>query len=241
MGELGFMPTLGIVSAYMAGRWAFFIGLFFVLHRVLGPSRKIAPVAYPRAQIRDELRANLAVVLTDTAVVTLVLAAGLVRFRAPTVLNTLFGFVFTYAFFEFWFYAMHRLMHSRLPRWIHRQHHRYSITSPLSALSLSPAEKLINLVGMVVIPGLATFALPISFEGIAAYHFYNFYVNVLGHSNLELLPAGFERTRAGRWIATSTYHSIHHRKGHRHFGLFTSAFDRAFGTFDESYRVRSGR
>jgi len=128
-------------------------------------------------------------------------------------------------------------MHKTLFKKAHKQHHRSIITNPLSALNLSISEKTLNDIGMLVIPALFTHISNLFiFEGILLYHLFNYYVNVLGHSNLELLPKWFANTWLGSIFTTSTYHSIHHLKSTRNLGLFTTVCDRVFGTYDETYK-----
>lgn len=147
----------------------------------------------------------------------------------------IYTFLFCYVFFEFWFYSSHRLIHKRSLAFIHKTHHVSVTTTPLSALNLSLSEKAINDLGMLIIPSLLSHQLPLSFEAIMTYHLYNFYVNVLGHSNLELLPKFFTNSLLGKFFTSSTYHSIHHLKGHCNYGLFTTFFDQLFGTYDPHY------
>jgi sterol desaturase/sphingolipid hydroxylase (fatty acid hydroxylase superfamily) len=232
---LSFAQLLGLSSAYIFGRGVLLYGAFALLKRVLGSRRTVSHEVYEPGQFRSELSANIKVNLVDSFVLAAVVALHWVRNHELTPLTFLSGFVFSYLFFETWFYWVHRGLHTRKFRFIHRQHHLSRATGPLSALSLSVPEKCLNVTGMYVIPCLMTWVLPLSFEGIATYHLTNFVVNVLGHSNLEVLPRGHEKTWMGKVFATSTYHSIHHLKGTAHFGLFTSFWDKVIGTYDSNY------
>lgn len=229
----------GFSFLYIFARGLVFCSILFGCHRKWRNRREIVSMAQDsiqnKKQFRSELKANLRVNVLDAIALPSVVLSGVVHDHAFTWLRFFAGFLFCYLFFETWFYGMHRLLHTRHFRKFHGQHHGSRRTSALSALSLSLPEKALNLTGMYVVPCLLTNLFPILFPAIMTYHFYNFLVNVLGHSNLEILPKGYEKTRLGKIFVTSTYHSLHHLKGNHNFGLFLTVLDKLFGTYNVHY------
>ncbi len=73
--------------------------------------------------------------------------------------------------------------------------------------------------------------------GLALYGLANYALNVLGHSNVEVFPGWFARSRLGRWLVTPTYHALHHARYRGHYGLFTSVLDRCFGSVYADYEM----
>jgi sterol desaturase/sphingolipid hydroxylase (fatty acid hydroxylase superfamily) len=221
---------------YITLRALLVIGFFSILAFFL--NKRFGVISNPpsKKQKKTEWVANLKTNLFEIFFMGALLSSNLWAIHEFSWSRFFLTFVFCYLFFELWFYGMHRLMHSTGLRRIHKTHHASVYTNPLSALCLSIPEKVSNDIGLLLVPLLAT-RLHSAFivEGVIAYHFYNFVVNVLGHSNLELLPKWYTRSFIGKIFVSSTYHSMHHLKGQVHFGLFTSLFDRLFGTFDPSY------
>ncbi|HEX3345870.1 MAG TPA: sterol desaturase family protein, partial [Polyangiaceae bacterium] len=147
-------------------------------------------------------------------------------------------FVFTVALLvvgqDTYFYWTHRAMHHRLLfRHVHRAHHRSHNPSPLAAYAFSPAEALVHAayvpLMLLVVPA----------HVVAVFLFLSFMIlrNVLGHLGIELFPAGFVRSRFGRWSTTATHHGLHHRRVDSNYGLYFTFWDRLMGTTDPGYEA----
>lgn len=234
-GTLGFNNFI-LSGGYIGLRAIFFYTLFTILYKLLKSKKGICKDKPSRTQLKKEKLTNFKANLFEWMMLFGILSFGVVKKHPFSWSLFVFTFLFCYFFFEFWFYSSHRFIHSKKLFFIHRPHHVSIITTPLSALNLSIFEKIINDTGMLIIPALLSHFIPLSFEGIIAYHFYNFCINVLGHSNLELLPKSLINSFFGKCFTTSTYHSIHHLKVHYNYGLFTTLFDRLFGTYDPHYQ-----
>jgi lathosterol oxidase len=224
-----------ISLGYIVLRAAFFYSVFTVLYRLLNHRFGIVKDLPSAKQLKEEKLANIRANLFEVVMLFVVMSSGLIKFHEFTWSRFFITFSFCYLFFEFWFYASHRLIHTAKFRYIHKTHHVSVVTNPLSALTLSLGEKTLNDFGLLIIPCLLSNVVPFVFEGILAYHLYNFYINVLGHSNIEIMPKWFARSLWGKIFVTSTYHSIHHLKGHCNYGLFLTFFDRLFNTYDPHY------
>lgn len=233
--KINLLNVFWLSLGYITLRAAFFYSLFTLLYRWLNHKFGIVKDLPSSKQLREEKLANLRANAFEVVMLFAVMASGMIKYHSFTWSRFFLSFGFCYLFFELWFYASHRLIHTAKYRFIHKTHHVSVITNPLSALTLSLSEKTLNDFGLLVIPCLLTHFFPFVFEGIIAYHLYNFYMNVLGHSNIELMPKWFARSPFGKVFVTSTYHSIHHLKGHCNYGLFLTFCDRAFNTYDPHY------
>jgi sterol desaturase/sphingolipid hydroxylase (fatty acid hydroxylase superfamily) len=58
--------------------------------------------------------------------------------------------------------------------------------------------------------------------------------NVLGHLGLELFPPWFTHSRWTRRSATTTRHTLHHRRVGANYRLYFTWWDRAMGTTDRT-------
>ena len=230
--NLSWFLSVGLSLGYLFFRLAVVYGLFFILVKVFRKSHSVVKDKLPPGQIRFETFANIKAYFFDAMVFVVLLKFGAFQSKALVPMNILYTFAFCYVFFEIWFYATHRLMHMKSVWFTHKLHHKSVQTTLMTAQSTGLYEKTINDIGILLIPALLTQITPMNIEGIIGYHFVNFYINVLGHSNLELAPKFLRKYRWGRIFTTPTYHSLHHLKGNCNFGLFTTVLDRLFGTFD---------
>jgi Delta7-sterol 5-desaturase len=128
---------------------------------------------------------------------------------------------------DLYFYATHRLLHTRwLFRHVHGVHHRSRQPSPWAAYAFHPVEALIN----GAFTPLALLVVPVHGGVLMAFALHQIIRNTLGHSALEAMPAGFTRHWLGRWFTTTTHHHLHHETGRGNYGLWFTWWDRCFGT-----------
>lgn len=215
----------------------------FVGVRHWGWARRHTVVAggWHPGQLVSEGAAALRVLGFDAAVALLVAAAlhahgGLVAvFSARGWAAALATLVAVGLWYELWFYALHRLLHTRWGwRW-HRQHHTAVVCSPLTAFSFSLVERAGLLLGLGLFAVLGLVGVPLSLPGLLAYVLLNQVLNVLGHSNVALRPIPGGLRWLQPWLVTPTFHALHHARGGAHFGLFTTVLDRACGTVLAEY------
>jgi len=147
----------------------------------------------------------------------------------------IFSFLAAFLLAEVWFYASHRLLHDRRLYWIHRQHHVAKVTDPVTALSFSVLERAIFVTGLIGLLVLVSLLVPLARPGILGYAFLAYIANVIGHSNVEIVPRWIVKSRLGGLFYTPSYHSMHHARFHGHYGLYTTVLDRVFGTYFKDY------
>ncbi len=139
---------------------------------------------------------------------------------------------------DLYFYATHRLLHKPwLFRYVHAVHHRSRHPSPFGSYCFHPVEALIN--GLYVPLALLLVPIPAPVLFLAGLH--QMLRNALGHSSVELMPAGFIDHKVWRYITTTTHHHLHHEAVNGNYGLWFTWCDRVLGTELPQYRQRFGQ
>lgn len=218
-------------SAILAGAATALLRLPWALRRRIFRLR-VAP-----GQLRSELRAAVTVLLFDAAFFASVARFGGLRPKSASLAVNLLSFALLFAWYELWFYALHRALHTRLLSRIHDQHHTAHVVQPVSAFSFSLAERALLQLGGLGFVALASRFVPLGSIGLGAYMLVNYALNVLGHGNVEVLPASFASSAAGTVLVSPTFHALHHARLSGHYGLFTRVLDRAFGTEWSDYEA----
>ena len=203
-------------------------------------ARKIYRLPIGMPQILSELRAGIFVLLIDSLATALLIHFNWFHHENGSLALNLLTFAVMFVWFEVWFYATHRLLHTRAFFFIHAQHHKAKVTSPLTAISFSFLDRLILIFGGIGVPAIISHWIPMSFTAYAAYFTVNYALNVFGHMNTEILPPEVIRHPAGEFLNSTTYHALHHARFQGHFGLFTPYLDRWFGSrFADYERVHA--
>lgn len=137
-----------------------------------------------------------------------------------------------------YFYWMHRALHHRkLFRATHLHHHKSRTPTAWAAYSFSAWE------GMAESAFLPLFLLLVSLAGIDFIDYVIFIYlgwmiirNVMGHSGIELYPAGWVDSQWLDWMITNVHHDLHHSVGNHNFGLYFTWWDRWMGTEHPRYK-----
>lgn len=211
-----------------------------------GARRRIYRRPLAPGQLRSEAWAAVRVVLFDAVLVAAFRVVYQSRLAPFSVGATVATFAFLFVGFEVWFYATHRLLHTRALYRFHAQHHVAQVTNPLTSLSFSLVERMVLLGGNFGLVILALEVIPVTQAGVALYIVSNYVLNVVGHGNTEWLPERFVSTWLGRQVLTPTFHAMHHARYQGHYGLYTTVLDRWFGTAFDDYpqvhaRARAGQ
>lgn len=117
----------------------------------------------------------------------------------------------------------------------HLTHHLSVNPSPWASYTFSGLEGIIQS-GIIWV---LAFCIPINDYALITFTVIAFVINVYGHLGYEIAPLWFRNTWAFNWLATSTYHNLHHSKFNGNFGLYFRWWDKLLGTqikgYEESY------
>lgn len=233
-----YLAVVGFFVVFFAGRSVVFAGAGALFLRTrFAQARRIYLRAFDKGQLRSELRSAIVIVLFDAVAIGLSRHLKLMDLAPASPASFARTFVLLAVWTEVWFFFSHWALHQKPLYFLHAQHHVAKVTSPLTSMSFSLAERAILLVGINGFAILSSKVMPISIAGLTAYFVFNYALNVWGHLNVELMPAWFTRSWFGRAFITTTYHSMHHARYVGHYGLFTRFLDRAFGTGFADYEA----
>jgi lathosterol oxidase len=140
----------------------------------------------------------------------------------------------TFVWAEAWHYISHRIFHTQRFHWIHVEHHRSHLSSPFTALSFSFTEKLVFDLGILGVLALVDRFYSLNFYGVAGWYIGYLVINSFSHANFEMKSPKFLNW-TGKIITSTTYHSLHHSRYTRNYGLGTRILDRIFRTEWEDY------
>ncbi len=197
--------------------------------------RRIYNLEASQDQLKEELNNSYLTSPLHSFLIGLALYLGFLKDSDTNWLNLTYTFLIVFVWTEIWHYFSHRAMHHKALLFIHREHHKSRITTPLSSISFSFLEKFLFSFGIIVPVAFLSWIMPISFYGIFAYYLFYFVTNALGHSNIEIREPGYTRTWIGKVINTPAYHAMHHARYVKNYGLITSTLDRMFNTMWEDY------
>ncbi|MDG2340686.1 MAG: sterol desaturase family protein [Paracoccaceae bacterium] len=139
-----------------------------------------------------------------------------------------FWFIFAFALIPVWesfyFYWIHRLLHTNLMYRFHALHHRNTDVGPWSGLSMHPIEHMFYFG-----TGLIHFIVPTHpVHMICHLMFYAIYA-ITTHTGFEgLWIAGRKRLQLGMF-----HHQMHHRYFEVNYGSLDVPWDKFFGTFHD--------
>lgn len=212
------IATLGHVMALL--------GYLAVKYRLKVCERLIFDLPIDATQLRREFKNSL-----HAPMPAFMLAGALALgfFQNTTWTSFMLSLILTTVWTEIWHYASHRAYHLRPLHWIHVEHHKSHINSWLTALSFSFTEQFIFDVGIVVPFMAIDHFVGLNFYGIAGWFIGYLVINSLHHANYEIKSERFNRL-LGQVLATTTYHSLHHSRYIKNFGLGTRVLDRLFHT-----------
>lgn len=130
-------------------------------------------------------------------------------------------------FHDLYFYAIHRAMHHPwLYRHFHEVHHRSVSPTPWAAFSFHPLEALLES-GVV---SLAVLLFPLHVGALFAFQGLSILMNVYGHLGYDLTPRRWATNPVLRHLNGPRLHQWHHKHYGGNYGLYTTVWDRLFGT-----------
>jgi Delta7-sterol 5-desaturase len=236
LSELPLRQVLGLIFLIQVGRYLLLAGgvfAFFWLTQRFSAQR-IDPGPIPWSQIRREIGWSLL-----TLLIFLLPAAVIVQARrgGQTLLYSsvsdhgwswfFASLVLLLFIHDLYFYLIHRAMHHPLLyRAFHHVHHRSRSPTPWAAFSFHPLEALLE--SSVVY--LFVFLIPLHAGVIFLFQFISLAMNVYGHLGHDLARADWEGHPVLRLVNTTRLHHWHHARFEGNFGLYTTIWDRLWGT-----------
>ena len=129
--------------------------------------------------------------------------------------------------FDAYFYALHRVLHSRLAfRWVHAVHHRVRDVDVWSSIAMHPVE-FVLVVGFLP---LAMWLVTLHLASVALTGVLLSASITLAHAGRDTLPSWWERTPLLDVYLTPRVHAMHHTRLHCNYGATLTILDRMFGT-----------
>ena len=212
--------------------------LWFYTYAVQGQDKKYDPRPFPRSgrmfsfnsQVLDNIFWSLASGVTVWSGFEVLLWWALANGFAPLTSFAQAPIWFIAFFFfvpvweSFYFYWIHRLLHSNLLYRFHALHHRNTDVGPWSGLSMHPLEH-VMFFGTVVIH----FVLPTHPVHVIFHLMYYALYAVTTHTGFEgLWFRNLKRVHLGMF-----HHQIHHRYFEVNYGSLDVPWDKVFGSFHD--------
>lgn len=236
------------VLAEETARYVAIVGLVTLVTRVWRPAavaRCWVQQRLPgRADLRREMAASLATLLIFSLVIYLTAwGAEIGLFRIYRSIGErgwiyfVLGIVLMLLAHDFYFYVTHRMLHARGMQRFHRTHHRSHAPTPWAAYSFHPVE------GLIQAAFLPLYLLLVPTHPIAAALFMTYMVasNAVGHCGHEIVPLNTPLRVLAKGFAIVTHHDLHHSAPQGNFGLYTTVWDRLFGTLHPRYEAELRR
>lgn len=132
------------------------------------------------------------------------------------------------------YYWVHRtLHHPKVFKYLHELHHRSKNPSVFSSFSVHPFE-----MGIGLIYGIPVMMyLPVNSFVLHAFALTSILVSSHSHLNIELMPKTWSRHPLMKFLISSNFHNLHHRRYQYNYGFFFTYWDRLMRT---NYDVENG-
>ena len=182
-----------------------------------------------RAAQKRQTLANLAILLSIGTACTALAMNGLlpVDLSLPGAARLALEVAGIVLAFDAYFYALHRLLHTRLAfRWIHAVHHRVRDVDVWSSIAMHPVE-FVLVIGFVPV---AMWLVPLHVASIALAGLLLSGSITLAHAGRDVLPRWWDSTPLLDLYLTPRVHAEHHARIHCNYGATITVFDRLFGT-----------
>ena len=205
------------------------LGLTFLIshERKIQSSRK-----FTKPQILRELRHSFVAVIPVTIIMTIVYLLGLYEINKLYFVISDYGFVWFFGqiicfmfILDFWFYVVHRIMHTKyIYSIVHKRHHLSTNPSPFAANSVHPFESIFDSIFIIFV----SFFLPVHPLAIFIFVSISSIWNTIGHLGYEIFPKSVTQSMFGKYLNFPTVHNQHHKLFLYNFGYYTTIWDRIF-------------
>lgn len=215
---------------------------FAIERSAFGRSHRVFDVPLGDGQYAREIKGYIGFLVIHALGFTALIQAGLLQGGGSGLLNFTLTFFASYLCFESSYFLLHRVMHHPKLLWTHRFHHLSRVTTPLTGLSVHPAEAFGWVICLSLGPILLSCFGPFHFGAWVTYLAYNFGGNIIGHANAEFFPQSWFRLR---WVSAFAQpvvcHALHHARWTGHYGFASMKYDRATGSEFSDWRSLHAR
>ena len=205
----------------------------FGLTSLLPSNRKIqADKKATRGQKIRELKHSLIASIQTSLIISSIIYMGYQGLNKVYFDINQYGYIWFYGqivflmlLTDFWYYFVHRAMHSeKLFKHTHKRHHLSTDPTPFAANSINSFEAIIDISFVFI----ASFLIPLHPLALFLSVTIAYLWSTIGHLGYEILPKNFYPI--GKYLNLPTYHNHHHKTFNYNFGYYTTIMDRCFGT-----------
>ncbi|MCD6047806.1 MAG: fatty acid hydroxylase [Gammaproteobacteria bacterium] len=140
----------------------------------------------------------------------------------------IFSLLLAIVFHDFYYYWMHRAIHTRwLFRKIHRIHHYSHNPTALTFLTLHPIETMLT---SLSIP-MCIFLFPINVNALIILYMLILIHAAYAHNGYEWFTSKLSK----QWFNNAVAHYFHHKHAKVNYSYYFLFWDRLFGTLDKKY------
>lgn len=222
-------------SYWVLASWIlFFILFYWIIYLIVRSWDKIIPTQSQNFQ-REFLYTTLNFIMYFLIVFLLFLAFqyGWIKlwfWSGVYILPLIFLYII---FHDLYFYILHRFLHLKwCLRHIHYIHHQSHISSVWTSYSFHPLEWFMYTWVVVIF-----FFFPLNIFALLASVLYNDFLTILWHSWKEnFSPKVLKRNKVFQYIATPTYHDLHHSHSKWNYWLYFLYLDKYFDTYDKKHK-----
>lgn len=151
-----------------------------------------------------------------------------------SVLNILADFLILFLAHDFYFYWMHRAIHGKkFYKMIHHEHHKSVLTSPFTSFSFHWSEAILE---SIFLPIFLFIGGEWSGLSLGLFLIVSKVFNIIGHMGYDFFHDRIINLPLLKLLNTSIIHDSHHLYSRYNFGLYTTIWDRLFGTFHQPIR-----
>lgn len=218
------MLTFALVFGCLLGGHALVLAAFAALRgrRGSAPRRR-------RSSLLASARYAVEFVGTEALMLTGALELGVIRLSRFSLAGTLATLLAGFLAWEIWFYAGHRLLHTRLLFPLHRPHHAEEGLH--ASLCFSAGETILLSSGYYVPLAIASHvSQAVSVPTLVLAFSIAHVLNVVSHLDFDLFGAHFETSPLRHVLNSTRYHALHHAGRRGNYGLNAPWLDRLFGT-----------